>query len=307
VKPYIFHILVNAGSIQEDNRILQPYLDEWSREHEKILQACRFAHGNDPKFDFPPLAPTISPAPILPSPACTSTKQLDTINDASFQSGGESTAQEGIMFDVVSNREDGSRLLIEAFDVNTEYYYDERFQVYAKIGSWRGSQRDEEEWTDLGQYSVEGQRQDNPTRITLDESVVMEAGETRAFYIVQLTDDNVMNIIDAGSVGDVLKQDDNLSILVGLAISGRPFRGMKNKEYDRRLGFSGIIHYTVCKSDVSPARALDRQPIGVRLLDHQYIGHWNDGPPRNKTEFSSKKDWFDPFRLWPSPVSTAQL
>jgi hypothetical protein len=307
-QPYTIHILVNAGAIDQDNPILQPYLDEWEKVADRTASSCLEKFGYDARLGLDSMAPTQSFAPTVsveptmaPTAAlsCVKERSLDTLTGVS--DGDANSKMSGIMFDVESVRSIGT-LKIDAFDINIKSQRNEEIEIWTKTGSWQEgeAQKSKNQWIRVFGDSTRGEGPGGPTKVTLEESVELLPGSTQAFYIAHIDDNDLFNIVyPQSATGTEHASDNSLKVLVGQAINRDPFQASRSRDFKTDRGFNGIIRYTECTGGRHGRRDLQQSD---RQLDHGYIDNWNDSREKKTSDFSTKDlDW-DPFRLWTSPV-----
>ena len=113
-------------------------------------------------------------------------------------------------------------------------------EVYTKVGTYRGSERDESAWTLIATASVKGSGKGQRTLLPedlFDTPVTVNAGETQAFYITLTTAQ--MRYSDGEELGAVYADDANLKILQGAGVV-YPYRAT----YEPRVWNGGLIYST---------------------------------------------------------------
>ncbi|MBL4663240.1 MAG: proprotein convertase P-domain-containing protein, partial [Flavobacteriaceae bacterium] len=128
----------------------------------------------------------------------------------------------GNMFDINAIND----ITIQSFDINGDTGATFDVEVYAKTGTYVGSETDPGAWTLLGTApGVVSNGDGVATPLNLALNYVMAAGETHAFYVTP-TDFSTggFNYTNGTTVGAVFASDANLEFLEG-AGSGYPFDG----------------------------------------------------------------------------------
>jgi hypothetical protein len=148
-------------------------------------------------------------------------------------------------------------------------------------------------WTDLGEYEVVGLGPNVTSSLELLEMIIIPAGESVSFLIVQTDggDDLIMGSDVSGldnNLTDVNGVDYNETDVSTAAVDEHLEIEVNAEAVKARSAFTGVVHYNTC----APA-----QEGGRRKLDHRLdsspdrIRNWDLSPG------------FDPYRLLPSPVS----
>ena len=142
------------------------------------------------------------------------------------------------MFDlVVKDR----RLNIVAIDIHIDSSSSETFEMYVRNGSFEKVSRHPGAWTHHMTSDIVGTGYGVPLNIQLSESLVLDAGMTKAFY---LTLQSARMIYSIGtSIGNVFIENNHLMILEGV---GKLYL-FRNNFADRV--FNGAIYYSVLSED----------------------------------------------------------
>ena len=281
-----------------DNPIIQPYLDKWQEEHNRVYKDCLQTFGPDPSLGLRAVSPTVSPAPSMSVVTSAPTCLISSID--SMTPNTESVERNnGLMFDVHSVVP--STIAIQEMDINIWNTDTQSISIYAMSGSWQTADAvtNQDVWTLVGLFQVIGNGKNNPTRVTLDSPILISPQGTAGVYIIQTTNDDLYSTLKtAADLGSVSQSDGKIQLLVGQQVGGEiPFQA---DEVTPGFSFNGVLYYTACGAE---GRLL-RRSTETRRLDHDYINEWYVKEPKPPIDFSTKQ-WWDPFRLWTSPVSVA--
>lgn len=176
-----------------------------------------------PPTPFPTRAPS-----RLPTDSSLVVEQLLT----SFQGGN---GQAGNMIDIVAHQP----ITVKAFDIHTYSNATVDVLVYTKKGTYKGFDKDENAWELICEAQVMGQGSPNPTHVAAEHvtPVVIEAGQTQAFYIT-LTERSIRY------TNGVVEVDDGIMAITSSAGKKYPFRDT----YADRI-WNGVVYYTVGEPD----------------------------------------------------------
>tara|TARA_R110002072_G_scaffold1587_1_gene13347 strand:+ start:150532 stop:154179 length:3648 start_codon:yes stop_codon:yes gene_type:complete len=166
--------------------------------------------------------------------ATTTTESLET----TFAGGNGNF---GNMFDINALNE----VTINSFDINADAGATFDVEVYAKVGTWVGSQTTAGDWTLIGTaVGVVSNGDGVATPLNLALGYVIPAGETHAFYVTP-TDFSTggFNYTNGTATGAVFASDANIEFLEG-AGQQYPFTG---SNFQPRV-FNGNIIYDVTTS-----------------------------------------------------------
>lgn len=130
-----------------------------------------------------------------------------------FQGGN---GHDGIMFDVVAK----SSLRLTSMQFAASTAGARTFDLYTRSGTHVGFENNGGTWTFLRTVTFESGGSRHPVSFDFSQSIPMAKGETRAFYLISATGDNISySNGGAGGVGNVEASDAHLSILKGTAQS----------------------------------------------------------------------------------------
>jgi hypothetical protein len=268
-------MLVEAVNIEEDNYILQPYLDEWQAVYDDIFFDCVQQYGN--KYGLFTQTPTVSPAPSAtptsppsvspsasPTPAPTQSVapsgapvcavfELDTIDPDL-----EVERDNGIMFDIENTSDRGTS--ITALDVMLWNNNDsqETVTLYIKQGSWQdgdNASTNVNAWTLVESVQVEAQGKFNPTSMPLTNPILLESSSVMGVYIVQTSNSDLYGITYDDEADPALRLsvgntsatslDTILELKVGQGVAGdTPFD--TSNDFLGSRGFIGTVYYDMC-------------------------------------------------------------
>lgn len=129
--------------------------------------------------------------------------------------GGNSN--NGIMFDLVAK----SSLRLTSVQFATSSAGARTFDLYTRVGTHVGFENNGGAWTFLRSVTFQSDGVGFPIEVGFPQSIPMAKGETRAFYLISATGDNISySNGGAEGVGNVEAFDAHLSILKGTAQSG---------------------------------------------------------------------------------------
>lgn len=152
---------------------------------------------------------------------------------------------------------------VQSFDINGDVGAIFDVEVYAKSGTYVGSETDPGAWTLIGTApGVVSNGDGVATPLGLALGYAMAAGETHAFYVTP-TDftSGGFNYTNGNAVGDVFASDANIEFLEG-AGSGYPFNGTL---FSPRV-FNGNIIYDA-GAGMSTTLDLDCSNLGENLIE----------------------------------------
>jgi hypothetical protein len=135
------------------------------------------------------------------------------------------------MFDIVAT----NAVTITAFDAHPKG--DTTIEIYYKSGSHDGSEATSTDWTLIGSTAVVAESTGTATKIPLDLSISIPAGETYAFYITSTNAEVSLNYTDGTTLGAVYASDENIQFLEGKGVE-YPF----GTTYSPRI-FNGNLYY----------------------------------------------------------------
>ena len=142
----------------------------------------------------------------------------------------------GSMFNIRAKED----ILISSLDFYCDLDKSVTYEVYTKHGTYVGYENSPDDWTMISTGSIQSQGLLSPTKIEdFEEKIIMDASETRAFYVTLRTPD-LRYTTNIGTEGDVFVEDDNLEILIGVGIGAYPFG-----EFNfRPRVYNGAVHYS---------------------------------------------------------------
>ena len=146
-----------------DNPIIQPYLDKWQEEHNRVYKDCLQTFGPDPSLGLRAVSPTVSPAPSMSVVTSAPTCLIGSID--SMTANTESVERNnGLMFDVQSVVP--STIAIQEMDINIWNTDTQSISIYTMSGSWKTADAvtNQDVWTLVGLFQVIGNGKNNPTR-----------------------------------------------------------------------------------------------------------------------------------------------
>ncbi|MEL6811652.1 MAG: proprotein convertase P-domain-containing protein, partial [Bacteroidota bacterium] len=139
---------------------------------------------------------------------------------------------EGNMFDINAINE----VTINSFDVNLDNGVVDDVEVWAKVGTYVGSESTMADWTLIGTAAGITSAGDGlPTPLNLSLGYTIPAGELHAFYVTTVNGGG-MNYTNGTAVGDVFASDANIEFLEGAG------GGYFSVTFSPRV-FNGNIYY----------------------------------------------------------------